>query len=532
MAQENRVTVRFNPSIAVNKLEIADFESSLSEEDKRKLFDGTASTFRQRRGLMTPFVKIGDVYINPNKIKALSIRQEDFTPTVSVSFIDEGHVFSSRGFPLSNIVMTVHIQSPVKQLKSMTVQFLINSISSMPFGQSQQVMYTLSGEMFIPLMYANYSKSFKNMTSVETLTKVAQDLQLGFADNQNEGTNDTMTWIIPNYTYKEFITQVMKFAYKDDGNFFDCFVDRYYVLNFINVEKQFARDDEPDTGFMALQQTALNFDRVDPEGDSEYLVEVPIVLTNYPNAKNSEFYITDYSLMSNHGDILRNNAIRRYIYWYEHGAGQTNTDTPKQVDILLDNGKPTTQAFEDYEQFKLHFLEPLTSTVTNDGKKPQTVELPAYISESDNEDDGPAIATGVWSGMDYGNAHPSYKFAELLNYHNWLETEKNMLNVTLEGFSVNVLRGSRVKVELFMDKLSALSKESLGSELGGDYPDKAVGRPGIDDRPQSVVRDEFLSDFYYVKSIAYSYINGSFKTDLTLARRHWSLPLPKNQLTI
>jgi hypothetical protein len=535
MAQENRVTVRFTPTITPTRIELADFESSLSEEDRRKLFDGTYSKFKQRRGFSTPLVMIGKVKIPPEKIKALHVRQEDFTPTISVTFVDDGHIFSARGFPLSNIIVSVFVKSTVKKLKSLSADFLINAVSSMPIPGTEAVVYTFSGEMLIPTLYGNYSKSYRNMTSLETLAKVAEELQLGFADNQAEGTSDAMTWIMPNYTYKEFITQVSKYAYKDDGNFFDCFIDRYYVLNFINVEKQFARDDEVDTGYIAIGQTEMNKDRFDPEEEEkEDEVEVPIILTNYPEARASEFYITDYSLMSNHGDILRNNAIRRYIYWYDHGSGKGEDSEPRKIEEIIDAGKPSTYPFEQYEQFRLHFLEPLTSTVTNDGKKPHTVEIPEYLSNSDNDDDGPAVATGVWSGIDYGNAHPSYKFAELLNYHNWLETEKNLLLVTLNGFSANVIRGSRVKVEIYMDKASAMLGRTMASdqETEVDLDDIDTGIPRIDDLPQGAIRDKALSDFYYVKSISYSYIDGEFSTKLTLARRHWLLPLAKKDVKV
>lgn len=535
MAQENRVTVRFEPTITPTRLEMPDFESSLSEENRRRLFDGVYSKFKQRLGYMMPLVMVGKVKLSETMLKAVHIRQEEFVPTISVTFVDNGHVFSSRGFPITNIMVSVFIQSTVKRLKSMSAQFLIGSVSSVPIPGSESVVYTLSGEMFIPKLYGNYSKAYRNMSSLETLAKVAEELQLGFADNQTEGTNDAMTWIMPNYSYKEFIEQVKDYAYRDDSNFFDCFIDRYYIMNFVNVEKQFARDDEVDTGYVAYVQSDLNKERVDPAEDNpDDIVEVPIILTNYPEARESEFFITDYALVSNHGDIIKNNALRRYIYWYDHGAGEGEDSEPKKVDELIDEGKPNQQPFEQYEQFRLHFLEPLTSTVTNDGKKPQTVEIPEYVGSADNPNDGPAVATGVWSGIDYGNAHAAYKFAELLNSHNRLETEKNLLRVTLRGFSVNVLRGSRVKVELYKDKVSALLGKTMASDEETDVvlDDIDTGIPQIDDFPQTGIRDNALSDFYYVKSVSHSYIDGTFSTELTLARRHWLLPLAKKDVKV
>ena len=522
MAQENRVIIRATPTITPNILEYRDFESSLSEADQRKLFDGESSTYKQRKGLNEPIIMIGNVKLQTSKLKALHIRQEEFIPTISLTFVDNGYIFTSRGYPLTNIIVGVFIQSTVKKLKSVAGDYMITSVSSLPIPGTDSIVYTLSGELYVPKLYGSYSKAYRNMGSMQALQKVAEELQLGFADNQNEGTNDSMTWIIPNHTYKEFIAQIIKFAYKDDNCFFDCFIDRYYILNFINVEKQFARDEEIDTGYVAHSQTALDKDRANPENETDDATEIPIILSNYPNLKGSEFYISEFGLTSNHGDILRNNAIRKYIYWYEHGAGFN-----EEKDPIVGPGK-----LHEDQHFRLHYLEPLTSTVTNDGKLPQTVELEDYVDNTDNPESGPNVCSGVWLGTDYGNAHASYKFAQILNDHNWLETEKNVLNVTLDGISANVLRGSRVKVEIYLDKLSATLTNTIANTENGEAGLNQIetGIPQIDDKVQGMIRDASLSDFYYVKSVSYGYINGEFYTDLSLARRHWLLPHAKNEI--
>ena len=41
--------------------------------------------------------------------------------------------------------------------------------------------------------------------------------------------------------------------------------------------------------------------------------------------------------------------------------------------------------------------------------------------------------------------------------------------------------------------------------------------------------DRFLSDSYYVKTISYSYTNGTFETDLLLTKRNW-IPAIKNKI--
>jgi hypothetical protein len=85
-----------------------------------------------------------------------------------------------------------------------------------------------------------------------------------------------------------------------------------------------------------------------------------------------------------------------------------------------------------------------------------------------------------------------------------------------------------------MDKASAMLGRTMASdqETEVDLDDIDTGIPRIDDLPQGAIRDKALSDFYYVKSISYSYIDGEFSTKLTLARRHWLLPLAKKDVKV
>ena len=266
MAERNRIIARTKPTVKPGVLAYVDLESSESEN---KLVDGEVSGFKQRRGTFEPVVVIGTNKLTRNALKGLSIYMNDILPTCSITFVDNGKIFTSAGYPLSNIIAGIHIQSPVSKLKGLSADFFITSISSMPIPKSESIMYTVSGELHVPKINGYYSKAYRNMTSVKILRTIADELGLGFADNQPEDTQDSMTWILPNYSYKDLIAHVSKYAYKDDNCFFDAFVDRYYNLVFVNVEKQFERDTEIDQGFSAVPQTIINTERSNPEQDDD-----------------------------------------------------------------------------------------------------------------------------------------------------------------------------------------------------------------------------------------------------------------------
>ena len=103
-----------------------------------------------------------------------------------------------------------------------------------------------------------------------------------------------------------------------------------------------------------------------------------------------------------------------------------------------------------------------------------------------------------------------------------------MLKVKLSGFNNNIIRGSRLKVEIYVERTTsnladinrtdADSTEAQSNKLS-DFPNNKNNR----------LIDRFLSDSYYVKTISYSYTNGNFETDLLLAKRNW-IPGIKNKI--
>ena len=499
---------KLDPKIQPSLIDLRDLESSISAN---KITSPHSKGYKQNRGLIEPFIKIGNIRLQAGQIKSLKIWQDELVPRIIITLIDINSEFSTGKFPISNILISVFIKSSIKTLKSLACDFIITNISSFSIS-SAEIQYTFTGDMHIPKLHTNISKAFSQVTSLDALLLIAKDLKLGFADNLTENTNDKMTWLMPNYSYKSAITHISKLAYSNDEQFFDCFIDRYYMLNFINVEKQFEKiDDALNIGYINYDSNNLTgADRVDPEKPQIEPAAIPLYITNSSIYKNTELYILDYSLVSNHGEILKNNSLQRTLYFYDHG-GNINQDLIKTSDLDSDN-------------FTINFVEPLTGTQDNNGTLPQTTSVSEFIDTSVDTQ----TVIGNWVGIDYGNAHTHYKFSQLLNDHNHKDLEKNMLKVKLSGFNNNIIRGSRLKVEIYIDKATSKLAEinRTDDESTEDQSNKLSDFPN--NRNTHLV-DRFLSDSYYVKTISYSYTNETFETDLLLTKRNW-IPAIKNKI--
>ena len=489
---------KLDPKIQPSLIDLRDLESSKSAN---KLTSPDSAGYNQNRGLTEPFIKIGNIRLSYGQIMTLKIWQDEFVPRILITLIDVDSEFSAGKFPVSNILISVFIKSSIKNLKSFACDFIITNISSFNIS-NRDIQYTFIGDMHIPKLHTNISKAFSQVTSLDALLLIANDLQLGFSDNLTENTNDKMTWLIPNYSYKSAITHICKMAYGNEKQFFDCFIDRYYMLNFINVEKQFEKiDDTLNIAYISKDLGNISdADRNNPEKDLSEPSEVPMQISNYPSFSETELYILEYSLVSNHGEVLKNNSLKRNLYWYNHG-GNVKSDLTKEDDGL-----------DDSVNFIDHFIEPLTGTQATNGTRPQTTSVSEFLDKK--------TVVGQWVGVDYGNAHTNYKFSQLINDHNHKDIEKNMLKVKLSGFSNNIIRGSRLSVDIYLDRVAASMADN--SRTGPDSTEDQKNNTEDDGRNRDrILRDKFLSDAYYVKTISYSYMNGLFETHLLLTKRNW-----------
>ena len=494
MGLESIILTKIDPKLTPPSLDILDFEDPAGEVQRTP--DRTG--YQSQLGKKSPLIKIGNARIASTDIISTSIYYDELIPKIHVSIFDSVGTFTSVTFPKKNPLLTVYIAKSHLKLNELCQTFLITDIQSIPMGPSI-TRYDFYGELYIPKLNGNFIKSYPNMTSQEALQKIARELEIGYASNE-ETFDDKMTWINPNLNYKAFIKMISDHAFKNKDTFFECFIDRYYTLCLVNVENQFKpfdSDKDIPMGYSATSTEYLDLSLAKDAADSLSIDEqVPIILTNGSNlGAGSDFTIVEYSMVSENGSILQRSGFRKRLQMYQHG---------------------------EEDALKNWFVEPL-STVSLDAEQVhQTPDLTDYT------DDGNEIVK--WMGTDYGNSHISYKYAKLVNHHNREETEKNLLRVKLDGINHNISRGARLAVDIYGDRLKKSSDDSVKDELTVQDSQQDREKTGRD-TASAQVKDEYLSGAYYVKSISYHY-NASaesrqrFSTVMILSRRSW-LPEPK-----
>lgn len=442
----------------------------------------TKPSTAQKAGRDEPFIKINGYSVL--NIESLVIDETDFLPKVSLVFVDAAGEFNGTAFPKNNMIMSVYVKTSNSKFLPLRQDFLITSIRSAAPSQggtdmgSTGIEYVVKGELFVPRLYNNVSKSYPNLTSRDALFKVAEELKLGFAENA-VAPIDTMTWINFNTSPANFIRDVASHAYQDIDSFFTAFISKEYCLCYVNVNEQMIPG-ESDQTFVNYTDSAA----VDLNSQSKFDDESGTVLnflSTLSSSKGKPNYIMEMTLLSDQGQILKSNGYKKKVYYYD----QSLTSEP-------------SEKFIDY------FVAP-TNTV---GLPEDQILLPEPEGLSD-------VGLKKWMNIEYGNTHSKWNHARVTNDVNLKELEKIQMKITLDGINFQIIRGSVIPLVISQRVAQQVRKE-FSKENYEEVLDQS-------ESPENEVPDKQLSGKYWVKAAKYHFDGDTkkFQTELFLARREW-----------
>ena len=473
---------KFDPNIDLIRL--TTFDDS-SESDSVLKMNKNQGSQKERSGANEPFVKINSVILTD--IDELILDETGLIPTVKISFNDTTGSISGPNYPKHDTIISVFIKNPTEKFKPIRCDFLITNIKIINDYNNKagfDNFIVITGELFIPKLYNNVSKSYSNLNSKSVLEKIAEDSRLGFASNDFT-TNDTMTWINTNDSQIDFIKEVTRHSYTDDDIFFNSFIDKYYYLTFINVPEQL----NPKNPIRETYASPIELDQFDSkqwlldDDKRKDFVEslVPILLTNDPGSSKSPNYILSYKLMGDSGKSLKTKGYKRKIYYYDHSLSD--------------------------DQFTSFYMKP--AGIKGSGSNPEAGITPNNEYLKTNE-------VKKWMGIQYSNVHPEWNASVLINDHNNAELNKIKLHITTPGVNYSIIRGSSVPVGIFTSSDRKTIQDSYRDDVPDDKSDFAS--------PYRYETDVILSGRYYVSGIRYIYDKTEeykFRTEFELARTNW-----------
>lgn len=495
-----------DPTIKVDQIAIEDFESKEAVQNTSSAVQ-EGSHFKQssKQGAYIPLIQINSIKLDLDEIQYFSLSLNDKIPKVSVSIVDNNNKFLLQ-FPIDGDVISVYLRPPdADNQKPIRIDFDIEFIDSDP----NEKIYTFYGLMKIPGFFNEKIKAFRQDTTFNHISTVCEDVGLGFASNETI-TDDTMTRICAYETYETFVKDMLATVYLNDDSFFDWYIDPYYYLCLVNVNKQFSLEDKTEEINISTSEPVSG---IKQQEDAEDSIKGSLVLTNQTERAGTNVFIESFSLQNNAGNVWLNNGYKKYAQWFEISRNESTIEES--------------------------FVDPLTTKSAENN----------YILLKGRKDDKDFYKTQSkykWLGkqstvVEGGNVHSNYSFAKVLNYHNLQECTKTVLKVYLAGMNFYIYKYMRIPVLIYQPGDNAKNAEQLKQR------DKDLGETQTKDSSKDVqtafnrkedksnetdmpiekdqIKNEFLSGYYIVGNIEYEYFqNGSIKQVLTLIRREWPIP--------
>jgi len=280
-----------------------------------------------------PLVYMNKVYYRGVDIVSMRIYSTDFLPRLDLTLLIRNKVVYSTSFPKDGDIVSIFVRSKDDLLKPIRNDYYITSvrIDSSRNETGYDNMY-IAGILYVPGMNSQKCQ-FNSGKSIDVLHKISQELQIGFATNETD-TSDDQTWISPYQKKIDYVKEISNSAWKNEDSFFKTFIDVFYHLNFVNVDPLFSLTPGFELG-VDMQTFSSDYD------DFMELMkhESNIMLTNSSSAKFSKFRIANYEQKNFANAINFHAGYMKYMHYYD--------SLLKEKIVFLSDPKTTPGAEKD-----------------------------------------------------------------------------------------------------------------------------------------------------------------------------------------
>ncbi len=481
--------------------------------DSYKEESGGAKQSREN-GTWAPSVHINKHKIDPHDITGFRLSATGFIPAISMSFDDTSHMFQGDSIPRDGDVINVRITSRQEDsFKDIRADFLITNVQASKeeplFGGDLKQSYTLSGILKVPGIKIEECVSYPKANTDDHLKEIANKLKLGYATNIDK-TDDAMTRLCPYISRMDFIQSLIDHSYVSDKSFQIGFIDPYYYLNFVDLNKLFNSPNEFEETLLSMFQQDFHYfnDGDDKEmGEKMNKVKAQMALSNHSNFGGTSQEITNFKVINESGGISLAQGSSRKLQFFE-------VDSEEKL-VTFDLQPLASDKMQDHE-------EPLKGRRGEQDYKAEVRQK--YVGRVDVD-------------PEHGNMNINYYHASVFNSINRAEIYKMGLEVTTSVVNPGFYRGMKIPVLIFSKTTNehAINKntkeamekngfKTLGKQLINEDLTKAKEDPLADKE----TLDEFTSGFYIIDSIEYIYdpqdeggSENTFYQKMRLLRREW-----------
>jgi len=407
------LTQIFPPTL--NPLEITFNTEDFKVSDKAK--------FEKGLGFL-PFVWYNGVQIDTKDVLNFKLYHNGILPTIDILFRDSYSFFREDGFPTDDSFITIYLNSRSINLRSIHMDFKIYDFKDIGDGT-----YRLTGICDIPQLYLRKFNSYSDKTSHETLQELSRQMEIGFCSNINSS-SDKMTWINPGFKNIDFIQSILNNSYVSDTSFQYCYIDFYYNLCYVDVNKEINRDVSNDQMVNGFGNSLLK-DVENSDTNDESLL--PMSLTNDPASKESVSYFNNYDIFN------------------------------KSTRVSIDKSFRSRSKF--YDSIKKEILVFDIESQTSDGSKSIILKGKANDTKMFNEN-----TSTIWLGkQDNYNVHDNYNYSVSQNRQNLDDLTKISCKIKLPSCNYNLYLFQKILLVFVDIKPSPVNDSKFLKRFTGDW---------------------------------------------------------------
>lgn len=441
------ITVKNKPTLNVPRIEFP-IQPSLKEQTQ----------LMAARFGYTPVAYYQGLPIEEGSIVYFKLESTEWLPKLTITIKDWSSQMKSKLFALDNQNITIFINSRENGLRDILMDF---KIITYDYDQKQDLIF-ITGWPNVNDLYVEKNVSYPQMTSFETLEKIAQSYKIGFATNITN-TNDRMTWINPGNIAEEFIIRTVHRSYLNDDAFMWSFLDIYYNLNFIDIETEMSQDASKQVGI-------VSFGGIGTENEkSKNPVEIVLFYGKRIEGNATNMDIIDYEVYNQSTFQSLAQGYRKNIEYYDRSGNWNKGRAGQFVQFTMETNQNSQAAAENI------ILKDLPSVKTQD--------TDSFFKKN----------TKIhWLGkFDISNVHINYNYTIQHNRFNLEELQKMYIVVTLAVPNYNLRRFTKVKI--LIDDVATLDTNNALNER--------------------------ISGAWLIVGIIFEKINGNFSQQLILVRR-------------
>jgi len=487
IVERNILTV-IEPAIELDPMEILDVESDSTNSD-----DGTIKEKPSKFSQVVPDIRINGYDVQMDRLNLFTLKNDAFYPTIKIQFADVDGFFTSRFYPKDGDLIQVNIRSQGDETTFKPIRIDFTIVDCKPVGGgggASASEYLVLGRMYVPNLFTENVEYEEEVSSWDALLNIAERLQLGYASNVEE-TADVMTWTNPNDTTETWIQDIVANSYLSDETFFTSYIDPYYYLTMVDVNRLFSQEGAIEASQTFSQNAG---DTIGAEGSEGQEDEFPNYLSNMIQMQGGARYISKHELVNKSGEISKANGYKRYTQYWDLEA----------------------------KEWISEFVDPLTNDTPG--------MIPATKGRViDGEVEGPRNDQVKYKylGTQGDNVHPEFQYATVQNYQNNSEINKMGMVIELDTVNPALVRYSRIYVQIleFASPIKNTLLAPSNDDIEGDEaPQTRSGDPDENDQSsENGIVNEYLTGFYVITGVEWILTKpGPVRMRLKLKRREFT----------